>query len=121
GPAIGRRHAAGTAGSDCEFDSADGHRAAEEWSDIHAELRWAAAVLAGPGNAADVRNELVGAGDSGYAQFLLCGCRGRVVHRIAADRTMACRNVGAHGDLHDSAVVTAPLCDLRANLRNNTA
>ena len=63
--AVGRGNAAGAGSRDRELDSADGHGAAHERSEIHAQLRRSAAVRPDPGHAAHLRRQLVGAGHPG--------------------------------------------------------
>ena len=73
--ADGRGNAAGAGSGDRELDSANRHGAAKNGPEVHAELRWSAAVRADPGNAAVVCRQFVGAGDPGRAEFVLRGRR----------------------------------------------
>ncbi len=106
-PADGRGHAAGAGRGDRELDSADGDRAAQGRTDVHAQLRRSAAVPPIPGTAlsyiANSSEPIIQVG----AERVLRGRRRRVVHRGASDRSVDDRDVGAGGDLHDSAVVAA--------------
>ncbi len=96
------RHARGAGRHHRELDSADGHRAAEERSEVHAELGRSAAVFADSGDVAFVHQQFVGADHPGVAQCVLRGDGRRLVHGRAADRTLVGRDVGADRNLFDS-------------------
>ena len=122
GAADRRGHAAGAGRGDRELDSADGDGAAEGRPDVHAQLRRSAAVRA------DRRTRRCRTSSNSsvpiiqvVAERVLRGHRRRVVHRAAAHRAVDGRDVGAGGHLHDSAVVAAPLRDVRAHLRHDAA
>ena len=82
------RHTAGTGGRHREFDPADGDGPAQERPDVHAELRWPAAVLADPRHVDVVHRQCLGADHPGRAEFALCRDGWRLVHgaRSSPDR-----------------------------------
>ena len=102
GAAHGGGHAAGAGGADLELDPADRDGAAEERAEVHADLRRPAAVRAGGRHHAELRDELVGAGDSCRCKRLLRGDRRRVVQGAAAHRPVDRGHRGAECDLRAS-------------------
>ena len=114
-------YAAGARSGDLQFDSADRDDTPHERPDVHAELRWAAAIFADRWHALIVCRELLGAGDSGRTGRLLRGGRGRLVHLRAGHGTVDHRHLGADGDLYDTARLAALLRHLREDLRGDAA
>ena len=101
---------------DLQFDSADRDGAAQEWTDVRAALRRAAAISADRRHVAAIRGERFGAGDRNRCRYLLCGGCRCLVYGTDHHRALGDRDLGAGLDLYDPAILAALLRDLREDL-----